>query len=93
MHGKTSRIRHNHSSKLFENVSSPFSATRYNSLVADLTQLPKCLEVTAMSEDDKEIMALKHKKYPIEGIQFHPESVMTSEGPKILLNFLSMIKR
>jgi anthranilate/para-aminobenzoate synthase component II len=46
-----------------------------------------------MSEDDKEIMALKHKKYPIEGIQFHPESVMTSEGPKILLNFLSMIKR
>jgi anthranilate synthase component 2 len=93
MHGKTSMIRHNHSSRLFENVDNPFYATRYNSLVADSTQLPNCLEVTALAEDDGEIMALKHKKYPIEGVQFHPESVMTLEGPKILLNFLSMIKR
>jgi anthranilate synthase component 2 len=93
MHGKTSRIRHYHSSRLFENVGNPFYATRYNSLVADSTQLPNCLEVTAVADDDSEIMALKHKKYPVEGVQFHPESVMTSEGPKILLNFLSMIKR
>ncbi|HEY7571145.1 MAG TPA: aminodeoxychorismate/anthranilate synthase component II [Nitrososphaeraceae archaeon] len=93
MHGKTSMIRHNHSSRLFENVDNPFYATRYNSLVADSTQLPNCLEVTALAEDDGEIMALKHKKYLVEGVQFHPESVMTSEGPKILMNFLSMIKR
>ncbi len=93
MHGKTSMIRHNHSSRLFENVDNPFYATRYNSLVADSTQLPNCLEVTALADDDGEIMALKHKKYLVEGVQFHPESVMTSEGPKILMNFLSMIKR
>ncbi len=93
MHGKTSRIRHYHSSRLFENVDNPFYAIRYNSLVADSTQLPNCLEVTAVAEDDSEIMALKHKKYLVEGVQFHPESVMTTEGPKILLNFLSMIKR
>ena len=92
-HGKISMIRHNNASRLFENVSNPFVATRYNSLVADSTRLPDCLKVTAIAEDDNEIMALRHKKYLIEGLQFHPESVLTSEGSKILSNFLSMIKK
>ena len=92
-HGKTSMIRHNNSSRLFEDVKNPFAATRYNSLVADSSRLPDCLEITAVAEDDREIMALRHKKYLIEGLQFHPESVLTCEGPKIILNFLSMIKR
>lgn len=55
--------------------------------------MPDCLEVTAVSKDDHEIMAVKHKRYLIEGVQFHPESVMTKQGPQILLNFLNMIKR
>lgn len=92
-HGRTSVIRHNNISRLFENVKNPFIATRYHSLVADASRLPDCLEVTAIAEDDNEIMALRHKRYLIEGLQFHPESVLTSEGSKILLNFLSMIKR
>lgn len=92
-HGKISMIRHNNASRLFENVSNPFVATRYNSLVADSTRLPDCLKVTAIAEDDNEIMALRHKKYFIEGLQFHPESILTSEGSKILSNFLSMIKK
>lgn len=92
-HGKISMIRHNNASRLFEDVSNPFVATRYNSLVADSTRLPDCLKVTAIAEDDNEIMALRHKKYLIEGLQFHPESVLTSEGSKILSNFLSMIKK
>lgn len=92
-HGKISMIRHNNVSRLFESVSNPFVATRYNSLVADSTRLPDCLKVTAIAEDDNEIMALRHKKYLIEGLQFHPESVLTSEGSKILSNFLSMIKK
>lgn len=92
-HGRTSVIRHNNISRLFENVKNPFIATRYHSLVADASRLPDCLEVTAIAEDDNEIMALRHKRYLIEGLQFHPESVLTSEGSKILQNFLSMIKR
>jgi anthranilate synthase component II len=92
-HGRTSVIRHNNISRLFENVKNPFIATRYHSLVADASRLPDCLEVTAIAEDDNEIMALRHKRYLIEGLQFHPESVLTAEGSKILQNFLSMIKR
>jgi anthranilate synthase component 2 len=91
-HGKISKIKYT-SGDLFLYLSNPFAATRYHSLVADPENIPRCLEVTAVSNDDHEIMAVKHKKYPIEGVQFHPESVMTTEGPQILLNFLNMIKK
>lgn len=91
-HGKVSEIQYT-SSDLFTNLDNPFAATRYHSLVADPSKIPDCLEVTALSKDDHEIMAIKHKKYLIEGVQFHPESVMTVQGPQILLNFLNMIRK
>jgi anthranilate synthase component II len=91
-HGKTSIIEHK-SHMLFENVNNPFKATRYHSLVADSNKIPECLEVTAKALDDGEIMAVRHRQYLIEGVQFHPESVLTAEGPKILCNFVSMVKR
>ena len=91
-HGKTSPIGYN-SSKLFANISNPFSATRYHSLVADPKKIPQCLEVTAKALDDGEIMGVRHKRYLIEGIQFHPESVLTPDGPKIFQNFISMLKK
>lgn len=90
-HGKTSPIQYSES-PLFEGVQNPFRATRYHSLVGDKTIIPDVLEVTATALDDKEIMAVRHKKYLIEGVQFHPESVMTGEGKKILSNFVRMIK-
>jgi anthranilate synthase component 2 len=89
-HGKISIIEYK-SDMIFENVSNPFRATRYNSLVAK--NIPRCLKVTAKALDDGEIMAVRHKQYLIEGVQFHPESVLTGEGSKILRNFLSMVKR
>ncbi|MFZ1877615.1 MAG: aminodeoxychorismate/anthranilate synthase component II [Nitrososphaeraceae archaeon] len=91
-HGKVSEINYA-SSNLFLNIENPFVATRYHSLVADPSKIPECLEVTALSKDDHEIMAVRHKKYLIEGVQFHPESVMTTQGPQILVNFLNMIRR
>jgi anthranilate synthase component II len=91
-HGKTSPIGYN-SSKLFANISNPFSATRYHSLVADPRNIPQCLEVTAKALDDGEIMGVRHKRYLIEGIQFHPESVLTLDGQKIFQNFISMLKK
>ena len=91
-HGKTSTIKHK-SHMLFESVDNPFKATRYHSLVADSNKIPSCLDVTAKALDDGEIMAVRHRKYLIEGVQFHPESVLTAEGPKILSNFVSMVKR
>ena len=91
-HGKTSAIGY-FKSPLFEGVQNPFKATRYHSLVGDKTVIPDELEVTAIAQDDKEIMAIRHKKYLIEGVQFHPESVMTSEGKKILANFIKMIQK
>ncbi len=91
-HGKTSIIEYS-PDRLFESVANPFKATRYHSLVADPSTIPDSLEITAKAVDDGEIMALRHKKYPIEGVQFHPESVLTGEGRKILLNFISMAKR
>ncbi len=91
-HGKTSPIQYSES-PLFEGVQNPFKATRYHSLVGDKTIIPDVLEVTATALDDKEIMAVHHKKYPIEGVQFHPESVMTGEGKKILSNFVKMVKK
>jgi anthranilate synthase component 2 len=90
-HGKTSIIQYN-SGRLFDQVSNPFKATRYHSLVAD-KKIPPCLEVTATALDDGEIMAIRHRQYLIEGVQFHPESILTEQGPKILLNFISMVKR
>jgi anthranilate synthase component 2 len=91
-HGKTSPIKYNFD-PLFENVTNPFKATRYHSLVADLHTFPSCLEVTAKALDDGEIMGIRHKNYLIEGVQFHPESVLTDEGRKILRNFISMVKK
>jgi len=91
-HGKTSPIQYSES-PLFEGVQNPFKATRYHSLVGDKTIIPDVLEVIATALDDKEIMAVHHKKYPIEGVQFHPESVMTGEGKKILSNFVKMVKK
>jgi anthranilate synthase component 2 len=91
-HGKTSNIEYR-SDKLFESLSNPFKATRYHSLVANPKKIPECLEVIAHSLDDGEVMAVRHKQYLIEGVQFHPESVLTREGPRILRNFVSLVKR
>jgi anthranilate synthase component 2 len=86
MHGKTSSIHHN-STGLFSNVPLPFSAARYHSLVIEKETMPKELEVTATT-DDGIIMGVRHQHYPIEGIQFHPESVLTEAGPHIISNWL-----
>ncbi len=90
MHGKTSSITHN-GEGLFRDVENPFEATRYHSLVIDPKSFPACLEITAWSKDrDKEIMALRHKKFPLWGVQFHPESILTQSGKQILANFLKI---
>jgi len=86
-HGKTSRIRHD-GKGVFRRIKNPFSATRYHSLVADERSLPNDLEVTARSLDDHEIMGVRHRKFPIEGVQFHPESILTIDGQRIVSNFL-----
>ena len=90
-HGKTSPVNHTNS-ELFNGVSNPFRATRYHSLVGDKTIIPDILEVTATAADDGEIMAIRHKEYLIEGVQFHPESIMTEEGKKILANFIKQVE-
>ena len=87
MHGKTSRISHDGKGVL-EGVGSPLEATRYHSLIVQKDDLPDELKVTAISLDDSEIMGLRHERYPIEGVQFHPESIMTREGFKIVRNFV-----
>jgi anthranilate synthase component 2 len=87
MHGKTSRIVHDGQGVL-KGVKNPFEATRYHSLAIQKDSIPPELRVTALSMDDGEIMGVRHRKYPIEGVQFHPESIMTSEGKKIIRNFL-----
>ncbi|GIO64975.1 MULTISPECIES: aminodeoxychorismate/anthranilate synthase component II [Paenibacillus] len=86
MHGKTSPI-HHHGNSVFEGLPSPFTATRYHSLLVERDSLPDCLEITAETEEG-EIMGLRHKEYPIEGVQFHPESIITDYGHQILRNFL-----
>ncbi|MGE0242870.1 MAG: aminodeoxychorismate/anthranilate synthase component II [Nitrososphaeraceae archaeon] len=91
-HGKTSQIYYKYD-PLFENVNNPFIATRYHSLIADKKTFPNCLEITANSVDDNEIMAITHKHYPIKGVQFHPESILTNEGMKILNNFTCFVKK
>jgi anthranilate synthase component 2 len=90
-HGKTSQIQH-YNDSLFHGVKNPFSATRYHSLVGDKTIIPDSLKITAIAEDDGEIMGVSHKEYFIEGVQFHPESIMTDEGKKILENFIMRVK-
>jgi len=90
-HGKTSPVDHI-DSELFKDVKNPFRATRYHSLVGDKTIIPDVLEVTAIAVDDGEVMAIKHKEYLIEGVQFHPESIMTEDGKKILKNFIKQVK-
>ena len=90
-HGKTSPIKHVED-PLFQGVKNPFRATRYHSLVGDKTIIPDSLQVTAIAEDDLEVMAVRHKEYLIEGVQFHPESIMTEDGKKILANFVKEVK-
>ncbi|MBN2062449.1 MAG: aminodeoxychorismate/anthranilate synthase component II [Deltaproteobacteria bacterium] len=87
MHGKTSSISHNGRS-IFRRISSPFEAVRYHSLAVEKKTLPGCLEITAWTEDD-EIMGLRHRSYPVEGVQFHPESILTEAGAELLRNFIS----
>jgi len=86
MHGKTSMIYHNDVG-VFKGLSNPFQATRYHSLVVERESLPDCLEVTAWTDDD-EIMGLRHKEFAVEGVQFHPESILTEHGHALLKNFL-----
>ena len=88
MHGKVSKIIHNQDN-IFDNIPQQFNATRYHSLIVDTNSLPKELEIIAESEN-KIIMGIKHKKYNIYGLQFHPESIMTSYGEKIIHNFLKI---
>ena len=87
MHGKTSMIHHNNRG-VFDGLPSPFEATRYHSLVIERETLPDCLDVTAWTEDDDEIMGVRHKELAIEGVQFHPESILTERGHALLANFL-----
>ncbi len=87
MHGKTSEVEHD-GRELFQGIANPFTATRYHSLVIAPKTLPACLEVTARACDDQEIMAIHHREFPIWGIQFHPESILTEAGMAILKNFL-----
>lgn len=86
-HGKTSPIKHD-GKGIFRGLRNPFEATRYHSLVADRRTLPDSLEVSAQSEDDREIMGVRHRVFPIEGVQFHPESILTVHGHRIIENFL-----
>ncbi|MGN8226490.1 anthranilate synthase component II [Gracilimonas sp. BCB1] len=86
MHGKVSKVSHNNKF-IFEGTEKDFTATRYHSLVLDPDTIPDVLEITAHS-DDGVIQGIRHKEYPIQGIQFHPESILTTEGPKLIQNWL-----
>jgi len=87
MHGKSSMIRHN-GTLLFSDLPNPFEAGRYHSLVVERSTFPTCLDIIAES-DDSEIMALRHREFPVHGVQFHPESLLTPDGKRILANFLA----
>jgi anthranilate synthase component II len=91
MHGKSSRVGHD-GSALFSDLPNPFEAARYHSLVVERGSLPACLEITAESKDG-EIMALRHRALPVFGVQFHPESVLTADGRKILARFLALLPK
>jgi len=90
MHGKTSMI-HHQDTGIFKGLENPFEATRYHSLVIDPKDFPAELEIMAET-DMKEIMAVRHRKFPVWGVQFHPESILTKEGKKLLKNFLTLIR-
>jgi anthranilate synthase/aminodeoxychorismate synthase-like glutamine amidotransferase len=87
MHGKTSTIEHN-GRGVFTGIAGPFPASRYHSLVVAEDSLPEVLEITARTQEDGTIMGLRHRTFPVHGVQFHPESILTSEGRRILRNFL-----
>ena len=87
MHGKTSPIKHD-GKGVFRRLQNPFEATRYHSLVGDRETIPQCLTITSESIGDREIMGVRHTEYPIEGVQFHPESILTRDGKRIMKNFL-----
>ena len=87
MHGKTSTIEHN-GQGVFSGIAGPFQASRYHSLVVAEKGLPDDLEITARTREDANIMGLRHRTWPVHGVQFHPESILTSEGRKILRNFI-----
>jgi anthranilate synthase/aminodeoxychorismate synthase-like glutamine amidotransferase len=91
MHGKTSLIYHD-KRDIFRGIPNPFEATRYHSLLVENKGLPSCLEITAWTKE-KEIMGLRHRKYPVWGVQFHPESILTRAGKDILANFLKEPKQ
>jgi anthranilate synthase/aminodeoxychorismate synthase-like glutamine amidotransferase len=92
MHGKASRIRHD-GTRLFDGVPSPVSVMRYHSLVIEPTTVPEVLEVTATADDaPSEIHAVQHRQYPVWGVQFHPESILTEHGKTMLTNFLRMAR-
>ncbi|MCI0764750.1 aminodeoxychorismate/anthranilate synthase component II [Bacillus sp. TL12] len=90
-HGKTSRVKHNGTS-IFSYVTQPLTAMRYHSLVAAKQTIPKCFDVLATAMDDGEIMAVRHNYYPLFGLQFHPESIATEEGGKLIRAFLANVK-
>ncbi len=90
MHGKTSLIRHD-GRTIYQGLPDPFTATRYHSLIVKRSTLPECLEVSAWA-DDGEIMGLRHKNYFVEGVQFHPESILTTVGKELLRNFLRLMR-
>jgi anthranilate synthase/aminodeoxychorismate synthase-like glutamine amidotransferase len=92
MHGKTSTIRHD-GKGVFAGITSPLIVARYHSLVVDRAGWPADLEISAQTEDDSTVMALRHRKFPIHGVQFHPESIMTREGHQLLRNFLKVEPR
>ncbi len=93
MHGKTSMIHHKDVG-VFSGLENPYEATRYHSLVIEKESIPDCLEITAWTENEDgsmdEIMGVRHKEYPVEGVQFHPESILTRHGHELLQNFLNM---
>lgn len=87
VHGKVYTINHNNKG-VFEGLNNPLNVTRYHSLIIDNKTLPECLEITAMTKDEQ-IMGIRHKKYLIEGVQFHPEAILSEQGLELLLNFLN----
>ena len=87
MHGKTSIIKHD-GKGVFEGIKNPFTGTRYHSLVGEKSSIPLCIEVSAESSDDGEVMGVRHRTYPITGLQFHPESILCEDGKKMIKNFL-----
>ena len=93
MHGKLSAIHHNDAG-VFKGLPTPFIATRYHSLVINQAKIPDCLEVTAWTEDENgtldEVMGIRHKEFQVEGVQFHPESILSDHGHEILKNFLTI---